>query len=202
MYLPRHFEEQDRDKALNLIRAFPFATLVTVFKSAPILNHLPLVVREGKDGALTLVGHMAAKNPQAQFDSDAEILAVFNGPHTYITPTWYVGREVPTWNYAVVHATGKVRWVREFKKLVALLKEMTDVFEADRPERWRFTLPDDLKNENDLTHAIVGFEIEVTSLQAKFKLSQNRSTADREGVLRGLETRTDEMSRMVLEMMR
>lgn len=131
-----------------------------------------------------------------------DITAIFNGPHTYITPTWYVGREVPTWNYAVVHVTGKLRWIREFKPLIALLRQMTNVFEGNRDDRWRFSLPDDLKSEEELTSAIIGFEIEVASMDAKFKLSQNRSTEDRQGVLRGLETRTDEMSRKVLEMMR
>lgn len=204
IYLPKHFDERDQGKSLQLIRDYPFATLVSVHKGTPVLNHLPLIPRVDTEGrTFALLGHMACRNPQSKSLADGEqVTSIFHGPHTYITPTWYAGREVPTWNYAVVHVSGKMRWIREFRPLIALLREMTDFFEGSHDDRWRFALPDDLKSEEELTSAIIGFEIEVDSIQAKFKLSQNRSPEDLAGVLQGLESRTDEMSRKVLEMMR
>lgn len=203
IYLPNHFAEKDETRSLQLIRDYPFATLVSIHDGAPVFNHLPLIPRDIGAGKIVLLGHMACRNPQSMSLAEGEqVTAIFHGPHTYITPTWYIDCDVPTWNYAVVHVTGKMRWIREFRPLIALLREMTDVFEGNRDDRWRFTLPDDLKSEEELTSAIIGFEIQIESIQAKFKLSQNRSPEDYAGVIRGLEARTDEMSRKVLEMMR
>lgn len=204
IYLPKHFEVKDRARTLQIIRDCPFATLVSVNEGAPVLNHLPLILDSPTENiGLRLLGHMSTRNPQAShLGQDGRVTAIFHGPHTYITPTWYVGREVPTWNYVVIHVSGRIRWIREFKPLISLLRKMTDAFEGDHANRWRFALPNDLQNEAELTSAIVGFEIDGESVESKFKLSQNRASEDREGVLRGLESRSDEMSRRVLELMR
>ena len=202
MYLPRHFEEKDQSKTFQLIKDYPFATLVSFHDGKPLINHLPVLLKQNGVSLPMLRGHMSKRNPHAQVLNDGDSVTVlFHGPHTYITPKWYAENDVPTWNYATVHAHGKIRWVREFNPLIALLREMTDVFEGKSQDPWRFFLPEDLKSPEDLTNAIIGLEIEVESLEAKFKLSQNRTPEDRNGVLRGLETRPDEMSRRIRELM-
>ncbi len=201
IYLPKHFEENDRERALKLIKDYPFATLISVHDGAPQINHLPIILEE--TGSTKLLGHMSRRNPQSQLLTDGgPITAIFHGPHTYITPKWYAENDVPTWNYATVHITGRIRWVDSFKPLIGLLQKMTKAFESAEKDPWRFFLPDDLKSESELTSAIIGFEIEIESIEAKFKLSQNRSVQDREGVIQGLGTRLDEMSRKVQTMMR
>ncbi len=198
MYLPPQFEEKSEDKALQLIKDNPFATLISAHKGEPLINHFPLVL----NGSTTLLGHMSAHNPHAGALTVGDcVTAVFHGPHTYITPKWYPSGGVPTWNYAVVHAHGRIRFVREFEPLVELLRTMTEAFEGAAPNPWPFALPDDLSPPEVLTHSIVGFQIEIVSLEAKFKLSQNRTSEDKAGVMRGLATRPDEMSQRVRIMM-
>jgi transcriptional regulator len=163
---------------------------------------LPILLKNEQSTSSKLIGHLAARNPHAQELKDGDSVTVlFHGPHTYITPKWYAENDVPTWNYAVVHVHGRIRWIREFNPLLELLGEMTDFFEDGSPDPWRFFLPDDLKSPEVLTNAIVGFEIEIESIESKFKLSQNRSLEDRTGVIAGLEKRSDEMSMRVRELM-
>lgn len=204
MYLPKHFSVEDTSQAMRIAQEYPFATVIS-FDSAnePFINHLPLLVKNDESG-LRLVGHMARRNPQWQhFANGSKAVAVFNGPHSYITPSWYVsGRDVPTWNYVVVHAKGKVTAIEDFEGLVSILKKLTDRFERESGRPWSFELPDDLMEPKALTSAIVGFEIQVEKIEAKFKLSQNRSAEDKRGVIEGLSARTDDMSQQVLRMMK
>lgn len=156
IYLPSHFEAKDAEQAHDLIRANPFATLIGHCQGETLINHLPVLLVSGR-----LVGHMATRNPRSSIPEGAGVTAVFHGPHAYVTPKWYAGNDVPTWNYAVVHATGKIRWVREAKPMIEILRRMTDFFEAGEREPWRFLLPDDLRKPEDLTGAIIGFEVEI-----------------------------------------
>src|SRR3989338_3000102 len=122
---------------------------------------------------------MARRNPQWQhFQSEQEILITFHGPHTYVTPTWYVENDVPTWNYVVAHAYGKAKAVDDYDGIIKILQKMTAKFESGKTA-WNFSIPEDLQGAN-LTNAIIGFEITVTQIEGKFKLSQNRSEADRQ----------------------
>jgi transcriptional regulator len=203
MYLPKHFSVEDNSHAIRIGKENSFATVISFDKeNEPFINHLPLIVENDGDG-LKLIGHMARRNPQWQhFMSGSKALVIFNGPHTYITPTWYVsGRDVPTWNYVVVHAQGKATAIEDFDRLTAILKKLTDKFERDNPQPWEFELPDDLLDARALTSAIVGFEIHVEKIEAKFKLSQNRSAEDKRGIIEGLSTRSDDMSRAIRLMM-
>src|SRR5262249_44065504 len=145
---------------------------------------------------------LARANPQLQhFRSGPETLFVFHGPHTYITPTWYQdSMNVPTWNYAVVHAYAKPRLVEDFDGLHRILNEAVTQFESPRPDPWRFELPEDFKQQ--LWGAIVGFEARVERIEAKFKLSQNRAPEDYQGVLDGLKASPAEADRRVLELMK
>ncbi len=202
MYLPKHFSTQE-SRALSLIDAEPFATVVSLDEAgSPFINHLPLLLENGEKHQ-SLLGHMSKRNPQwLHFANGSKAVAVFHGPHTYITPTWYKsGRDVPTWNYAVVHVQGHVKLIEDFGGLVSILKKVTERFEKNNAHPWEFDLPEDLTDPASLTSAIIGFEIKIEKIEAKFKLSQNRSCEDKRGVIDGLADRTDEKSRQVQAMM-
>lgn len=190
MYVPAHFAEADRGVLLGLIRDFPLATLVIAGADGLEANHLPLVAEE-RDGTLVLCGHLARGNPAwRQVDPAAEALAVFAGPSAYVTPAWYPGKAehgmvVPTYNYAAVHAYGRIRLVSEAAALRRHVDTLTRHFEAGRPQPWAVAdAPADYLDK--MLAAIVGVEFSVTRLVGKNKASQNRNGADREGVRQGL----------------
>lgn len=200
MYLPTQFRERDTEALLQIIRAYPFATVVTQGKERPFVNHLPVIVEVRGRGEVVLLGHMAKSNPQWRQFVEQDALVIFNGPHAYITPQWYKDpMNVPTWNYAVVHASGKAVPIESPEGIERILKMSVEQFERHELKPWQYDLPEKFKAE--LMKAIVGFEIAVSLLEGKFKMSQNRSTEDRAGVLAGLETRKDEMSLKTLGLM-
>jgi transcriptional regulator len=204
MYLPEYFRESDEKEVLKLIRDYPFATLITKEGGEPYVSHLPILLNETTDGKHSLIGHLARSNPQAKhIEAGQEVLVLFNGPHTYISPRWYPGKEnVPTWNYATVHVAGKVRSVST-EKLREILDRSVAEFENGTENPWKFSENPALSNDfrDGLSKAIIGFEIAMTRVEPKFKLSQNREAADFEGALQGLTTRKDDMSRAILELM-
>ena len=184
MYIPDPFLETDMERILALVEAHPFAMLVTAPDGEPFVSHLPLLLQHG-DGKLHLLGHMARANPQwRHFEAGREALAVFQGPHAYVSPSWYGSPGVPTWNYAAVHLRGKPRLIEDEAELASLLDAMTRVHEAALPEPWQ----EDMTTERRarLFGMIVGFEIAITDIQAKFKLSQNRPEQDRKRVATAL----------------
>jgi transcriptional regulator len=203
MYMPPHFRSTDAAVARELMSAHPFATLIAVgADGAPVINHLPLLLAPSTSGEL-IVGHMARRNPLAQaIAARPKVTAMFHGPHAYISPTWYQVYDVPTWNYAVVHAHGTARLIDDEAKLLEILKTATAVFEGDAPGAWAFGLPEDLAGEGVLARHIVGVEIAVAHVECKLKLSQNRSAVDRRGVLEGLAKRGDPESMALLAAMR
>lgn len=190
---------------MRLMERYPFATLITQTESGPVINHLPLMI-DVTGSMVKLIGHLSRHNPQLEhFQKGLQVTAVFHGPQTYITPRWYAEHDVPTWNYAVVHATGAARALESHKEVLNILRKLTGKFEprtADPQGYWKFSLPEDLSSEKDLSAAIAGFEIELTHLEGKFKLGQNRSQADKTGVIRGLQARGDETSAQMLELMK
>src|SRR6185295_14409032 len=144
--------------------------------------------------------HLARANPHSRSLGGRNTLVIFNGPSTYVTPRWYRDPlNVPTWNYAVVHAQGVPSLVEDFEGIRSILVQTTERFESGSAKPWTLDLPRDF--EAQLVGAIVGFKIPLERIEAKFKLSQNRSPADREGVLQDLRERTDEMSRKILGLM-
>lgn len=172
---------------------FPFATVVSVENGEPYISHLPLTVRRTGD-QFELIGHVARANPQAKiFLKNNSVTAVFHGPHAYITPNWYAEDDVPTWNYSVVHARGRLELVESHEGILDCLRELSAHAEKHWPSGWNFFVPDDLK-EPQLTKHIVGFKIFVEEIQHKNKMGQNRSQADLEGVVSGLATREDDGS--------
>ncbi len=203
MYLPKHFSSADGKQIRNLIQDNSFATILSYPKNQPVfINHLPVIFSSlpGQDDIL--IGHMAKMNPQwNHFQENAQATIIINGAHAYITPTWYKSHDVPTWNYAVAHLHGKMELMSDFKDQISVLNQLVDFYERSHPQPWKFELPDDLKNEKSLMSAIISFKFHIEKIDAKFKMSQNRSPEDRQGVIDGLSARTDEMSSLVKAMM-
>src|SRR5438105_15403048 len=175
-----------------------FATLVSQHDGAPVATHLPLLLRDDPPPWGTLVGHMARANPQWQgFAGGEEVLAIFQGPHAYVSPSWYeTAPAVPTWNYVAVHAYGVPRLIESGPDRRAIVEEMVRAYEADFAAPWRL---EDQPAEfvERMLRGVVGFEIRLTRVEGKAKLSQNRSEADRRGVVAALEASGDPVSRHV-----
>jgi transcriptional regulator len=204
MYRPAFFSEQRAGVLSALMRAAPFAHLVLVTEGGLEANGLPLLVRE-QEGGLVLAGHVARSNPVWQMDVRGEALAIFSGPQGYVSPSAYAskkqhGKVVPTWNYVMVHAYGALRWVHDDDWLAQLLEALTDEHEAGRPEPWRVSDAPAAFTAG-LRQAIVGLELRVTRLEGKLKLGQNRTRADREGVIAELRARGDDASAALAEAM-
>jgi transcriptional regulator len=168
------------------MREHGFATLISHGGDGPVASHLPLFFDADRGPLGTLRGHLARSNPHCEaLRAVAETLAVFQGPHAYISPNWYEsGASVPTWNYAVVHAYGTPRQL-EPEALHKHLDELVSVYESGQPRPWSTDAlaPDFLEQ---LEGGIVGFEITITRLEGKWKLGQNRTAADRQGAARHL----------------
>ena len=196
MYNPTRYQSLDTNEAFELMDQNPFATLITVVGSNPIVSHLPLTpLKNGNQ--IQILGHINRANPHWKALSQYPSTVIFHGAHTYVTPKWYAQNGVPTWNYSVVHVTGTAELMEHPEEITECLKELTKHAERHWPSGWDFFIPEDLTGES-LSKAIVGFKISVTDIQYKKKLSQNRLSADRAGVMKGLETRTDDNSRGVL----
>jgi transcriptional regulator len=187
MYMPKYFSESRIEVLHGLIRDYPFATLVANAVDGLVANHLPFELVGG-----VLHGHVACGNELAQLDG-AKVLLVFQGPDGYISPNWYpskheTGREVPTWNYAVVHVHGRLRVIDDAAWLRRLLETLTDHHEADQPQPWKISDAPDDHIEKSL-RAIVGLEVSIDRIEGKFKLSQNHPARNRAGVIAGLRER-------------
>jgi transcriptional regulator len=191
MYLPTHFEEARVEALHALMRAYPLGTLVTLTPDGLDANHIPFEIDPEPRPFGTLRGHVARANPVwSETSAAAGALVVFQGPDSYISPSWYptkaeTGKVVPTWNYAVVHAHGAPRFIEDRAWLRAFVERLTDRQEAPRREPWKVTdAPADFIDRQ--IGAIVGVEITIARLIGKWKVSQNRPPHDRAGVVAGL----------------
>ncbi|HYD59247.1 MAG TPA: FMN-binding negative transcriptional regulator [Noviherbaspirillum sp.] len=205
MYTPRQFEETRIDVLHRLMKAHPLAALVTLGDSGLLVNHVPFLIDDTEGQFGTLKAHIPRANPVwRQLSDSVEAVAIFQGPESYITPSWYPskhadGKAVPTWNYAVVHAHGHPRVIEDAQWLLNHLTELTDEHEADQALPWRVSdAPRDYTDR--LIEALVGIEIPISRIFGKWKVSQNRSRSDRLGVAAGLESRADERSREMAEL--
>jgi transcriptional regulator len=202
VYLPPHFTETREDVLIGHIERHDFGLLATHGPSGMIASQVPFLV-ERRDGQAVLQGHLARGNPQlADLDTGEEALAIFTGPHAYISPGWYeAGPAVPTWNYASVHAYGACRSVADPDWLRGLLLRLSERHEAREPAPWRMQdLPEDYVTA--MLNGIIGFEIAVARLEGKFKLSQNRPAGDRPRIIAALDARDDADSHGVARLMR
>jgi transcriptional regulator len=179
MYVPKHFAESDEATLYELIDKHSFGTLITTVAGGPFASHVPFLVDRTRR---RLYCHLARANPQwQQIAAAPAVLAIFSGPHAYISPTWYVDAGVPTWNYAVVHAHGEARCIDDPAHTRRHVEALAAKFERGSAAPW---VPD---YDTRKLAGIVGIEIAVGRLEGKFKLGQNRSAADRMGVIANLE---------------
>lgn len=190
MHTPPHFAE-DRPEVLQAaMREIGFALLVTPDEATPRLSHLPFVLRE-EAGTLVLESHVARANPHWRDLPARASVAVFQGPHAYISPGWYPGkrdggRVVPTWNYIAVHAHGRLEAVGDSAWLRAHLARLVDANEAGRPEPWHLDEAPE-RYLDTMMRGIVGLRLQVERLEGKWKMSQNKTPADRQGAMQGLQ---------------
>ena len=186
MYIPPPFRIEKRDELHAFIRENSFATLITMEENgAPFATHLPFLLDAGVGETGILRAHMARANPQWQhFQAGREALVVFQGPHAYISPSWYEAQPaVPTWNYAAVHAYGTPSLL-DASGLKSLLYATVALYEGVGAESWQFEMGPEYVEQ--MMRGIVGFEIPITRLEGKLKMSQNRSETDRRQVREAL----------------
>ena len=202
MYIPSSNAEHRLDVLHDFIESYPLGTLVTASGEGLFATHLPLVLDRARGAHGTLEGHVARANPHHRLESASdEALVIFTGPDAYVTPAWYAakaehGKVVPTWNYVAVHAYATLRFVDESAFLQRHLRELTARHEGGRAEPW--TVEDAPPAYiAGLERAIVGVELAITRLEGKWKMSQNRSAADIDGVVRGLGASERAMDRVV-----
>ena len=186
MYIPKHYEEKDLYEIAALVKEFGFATLVSVVDDLPWATHMPLELAIDKEGVWKLHGHIARANPQwRSFEKLPDVLAIFMGPHSYVSPSWYDQKNVPTWNYKAVHLSGKVSII-EGEAVEAMLRKMMHRYEtvhAETPLSYD-ELPKDLLDKD--LRGIVGIEIVVNKIEAASKLSQNRNEVSYNNVIENL----------------
>lgn len=193
----------DAEKLAAFMQRHSFATLVTDDGTTPFASHLPMLLRRDAGGGGTLVSHMARANPQWEhFGSGREALVIFQGPHSYISPSWYASElVVPTWNYAVAHAYGVPEIIADPARVISLIEETVSFYESSFEQPWLGALPEDFRDR--LLKGIVAFQIPLARVEGKFKLGQNRLPADREKMLGILSAsrreETQELARMMAE---
>lgn len=205
MYQPPHFREDRLEVQHALIKAHPLGLLITNGNAGMIANPLPFALDGSASSLGTLRAHLSKANPQwKDFDPAQEALVVFQGVETYITPSWYEtkrehGKVVPTWNYAIVQAYGRMRIMDDPDWLLRQITMMTDAQEGTRAEPWSVAdAPSDFLAGQ--LKGIVGVEIEITRIEGKWKVSQNRSDADRRGVAEGLRVAGDGTAHLMAEL--
>jgi len=188
MYVPPHFTVDDQQRLIALMQQRSFAQLITVSEDEPFASHLPLLWEPEGGPHGRLVGHMARANPQwRHFASGQNALAIFAGPHAYISPSWYDSKaQVPTWNYSAVHAYGAPRIVEDQAAVLATLQKLVGTYESGFDQPWRMDgLPEG--HAGRMSKAIVAFEMPIARIEGKWKLGQNKSAADRIGTAVALE---------------
>ena len=192
MYLPKHFDERDPERLRSFMQRYPLGALVTATESGLDANHIPFVFADTGSAAGTLLGHIARANPLWREGlRDAAALVIFQGPNSFISPSWYPSkrehaRVVPTWNYAVVHVHGVLRFVDDPAWVRSHVEALTREHERKRDPAWTVTdAPPDFVEK--MVAAVVGIENSITRLVGKWKVSQTRSISDRVGVVEALE---------------
>jgi transcriptional regulator len=205
MYSPQQFEEPRLSVLHDLLRSHPLGTLVVLADNELVANHIPFLVNPDKGTNGTLCGHVARPNPVwKMFGNTVEAMVIFQGPESYITPSWYPskhadGKAVPTWNYAVVHAYGQPKVIEDGGWLLEHVTQLTKVHEGGQALPWEVSdAPRDFTEQ--MISRIVGIEIPISKLQGKWKVSQNRKVTDRLGVAAGLESQATERSLAMAEL--
>lgn len=194
MYQPAHFREQHGQHLFDLIEQNPLATIVTLDNGLPNVNHIPLLLERASP--VRLIGHFARANPQwRQLQHGDPTTLVFQGPHAYISPSWYRAPGVPTWNYTAVHVRARTRIVEQAADVADIITRLTRHFERLLPSPWQPAYT------QAQLHAVVGVVFEIEQLQGKFKLNQNRSYEDRNSVMEHLSASGRQDHQALLELM-
>jgi transcriptional regulator len=206
MYTPKDFRVDDLPTLHADMQRNTLATLVSLTTAGLVATHLPVLLDEQRGPFGTILGHVSRANLQwQQSDPATEALLIFNGPDTYVTPNWYparqeTGRVVPTWNYAAIHAYGKLSFFDDPARLRDIVTRLTDIHESTFPNPWKVTDAPPIYIDSQLK-AIVGFELPISRLEGKRKFNQNRSTADQAGVVEGLRSLNDPTKSAVADFM-
>ncbi|MBI5928594.1 MAG: FMN-binding negative transcriptional regulator [Chloroflexi bacterium] len=198
MYVPKQYQETDPAVIADFIKHNDFATVISVVDGLPVATHVPLELVQGENGQQSLLGHFARANKHWQsFDPNQQILVIFAGAHSYISPRWYTQPQVPTWNYMVVHVYGKPRLIQDGPELYDMVHRLTNIYEAHAatPPYTVEGLPPDLVEKQ--LKGIVGFEIVVERIEAKFKMSQNRDAQSYANIIEALDESGDDVKQAV-----
>jgi transcriptional regulator len=194
MYVPGHFAEPDAEKLARLIADYSFGTLVTVSDGRPFASHIPFLYQRERN---VLLGHVARANPQwRDFSAGGEVLVIFQGPHAYVSPSWYQTPGVPTWNYAVAHVYGRARALEDPEAVKPIVEGLTAQYERGREQPW---IP---RYDPRMLNAIVGVEVAIREVQGKFKVSQNRPAEDRAAVIAQFEKSPSDTDRALAALMK
>lgn len=204
MYTPTHFRQDDPAALLDLIQRFPLATVIRHGAEGLSADHIPVLHESSSEGLGKLVGHVARSNPLWQAPPQQELLLVFQGPSTYISPNWYAskaegGKVVPTWNYAVVHAHCTLTAIQEPREVLDIIGRLTAHHEASQAHPWRVADAPAEFTDRLLEH-IVGIRLQIHRWQGKWKVSQNQPTLNQLSVVKGLLDAGSEVQRHMAEL--
>jgi transcriptional regulator len=201
MYVPPSFTESSQQKLHDAIERYSFATLVSGNNEELVASHLPLLLEREVGAHGRLVGHMAESNPQWQHADATSVLAIFRGPHAYISPTWYEAENVvPTWNYVAVHVYGTLRLEDSRERRLAIVRRYVDYYEASMDQPWSLDQVD-AEFVDKLLDAIIGFTINIERIEGKWKLNQNHDPARRSKVIQALQETVGNDQRHIAELM-
>lgn len=201
MYIPASFAETDRETLHAFMRKHSFALLISQHDDAPFASHLPFLLDGDIGEHGRLVGHLARANPHWRQADGQEVLIVFAGPHAYVSPSWYEEPDVvPTWNYTAVHAYGRFRAIHDETEMLEIVRRTVDLYESSRPQPWQFDSNSAFNGR--LVKAIVGFHIDISRIEGKWKLSQNHSDQRQEKVMAALESSPNAEDKQVAQLMR
>jgi len=203
MYVPNHFRQDSWPEVRKIIEENSFATVINCDAGRPVATHAPLRLVEAAPDKFALQGHMARGNPHWRIlEGEQKTLVIFAGPHTYVSPRWYMQMNVPTWNYIAVHIYGKARVVTDSEELRGLLAGLVNRYEGHVEAQHRYTVeglpPAYLETQ---MRGIVGFEISIDEVQASFKLSQNRTKEDHDNVIVELRKSGDQDAQRIAQAM-
>ncbi|MCE3226089.1 MAG: FMN-binding negative transcriptional regulator [Bacteroidetes bacterium] len=199
MYIPKHYQEDNRNEIIAFMRQYSFAVIVTVKDNFQTATHLPFVIEE-KGEKIILTSHFAKANENWKDIIHHQSLVIFSEPHAYISPKHYDKElNVPTWNYLSVHAYGTGRIIESDAEAFSVLEKMIGTYETDYKKQWD-ALPADYKNR--MVKGIVAFEIEVNNIQAKKKLSQNKTESEKQRIISAFEKSESENERVIAAYMK
>ena len=200
MYLPKHYAVTDRQQLHDFIKGNGFGIMFSGNGPEPVASHLPFILDESAGEQGTLLSHMAGANRQWRHADGQQVLTVFQGPHTYVSPTWYQDPEtVPTWNYVAVHVYGILKVVQDQERIQNILARITDYYEASLPQPWKAEFTSEYAQQ--MVKRIVAFEIEIDKMQGKWKLNQNHPEERRRRVVDVLKTMPDDNSQGIVTLM-